>query len=398
MSNIPRLPPEIWLDIIDWATEDETPNVDYVHFERIPRDARSSELVGTRKALSQVSRGLRNLIMPQLYKEVWVNHGADELRTVLQKPRDPTSERPQCYGDTVRRLVLPYSSTAGKSPLPYLDILRTCLRLEVLVRPQLSLPEIYRLSFDFETNIVQLPSLRRLEWCHHSEADRAGGINSLSAVLRNSPSLRYLFIDRVVELSPTGMDPTPLELKRLKTLRLGVVNGLLLHQITQRWSLPSLTRLVLDRPMPEPQFVLLCQSLGTQLELLEFGGHLRFYTVDYISLALMSCPTLKELNFHIFFTIPPSQEDPNINTPSRPHTSLKTIGMHSAVNGMLSNGQELWDRLREHFTFLAGERLESLERVVLYGEWKFILDHPMFQPIKQKLQDRGLELELYEGR
>jgi hypothetical protein len=268
-----------------------------------------------------------------------------------------------------------------------MEILRACPGLEVLVRPFITSPD-FAPSFTVESAIASFPNLRRLDWWHQTDAERAGGINSLGSVLRNSPRLRYLFIAGVLGMSPICMDPVPIMLPRLEVLRIHVVNGLLVSQMCRRWSMPELSHLIIDNPIVDPMFNMFCEAFGPRLKTVELGKHVRFLMADSIGACLDGCPGLQELNYHIFFTAAPLPKD------DFTHPVLRTIGLHSAINSMLDSGHMIWGLLRRHFEFLAGPCLPNLKQVVLHGEWGAILGHPSFAAIRQILSERNPKLDL----
>ena len=241
------------------------------------------------------------------------------------------------------------------------------------------------LRFDYETDGVPLPALRHLEWWHQNDAERSGGINSLSAVLRGAPNLSYLFVGGIRTFSRLWL----LEgtFPYLQTLRLGTVNGLFLHQIVSSWSLPSLTFIVLDSPLPDSGWSSVWNAFGCQLKSIEFGKNLRFFSDDQLSHCLNGCPGLEQLNFYLYFTAPAE----NI----QPHTSLTTVRLHAAVNDLLSNADDVvWAIIDHHFRVLSGSELPALRHIILHGDWHSVLHHPRFIPIKDKLQDRNRILEI----
>lgn len=287
----------------------------------------------------------------------------------------PNSACSHVFTAQVHRAVLPYPSTvsgpAGSPTTTSIDILRHCPRLEVLVRPRCLLIE--PLPFEFEVGCVLLPSLRRLEWWHHTEAERSGGINSLGVVLEHAPNIEYLFIGDVVGYT----QKTSVYLPSLRTLRLHVISGLLLHQIVTQWNLPSMMHIVVDSPLAEHGLHGVWDRFGEQLEIVEFGKHLRFLRDDHLTVCLQCCPALQEIGYFVFFTaVPETTEE---------HTSIRLIRLHSAVNHFLQCAEEIWSFLDGHFRFFS--QLPSLSRIILHGEWRGILGQTRFQKTTQRLYE-----------
>jgi len=266
------------------------------------------------------------------------------------------------------------------------EILKLCPYIHTLLRPRSYRDHTDRFHFDYETVGVPLPALQRLEWWYYDEAERSGGINSLAAVLHGAPNLSYLFVGGVVGFSRICMQREAPYLPRLQTLRLNAINGLLLHQIVAHWSLPSLTHIVLDYPLTNFGSGLIWDAFGRQLKAIEFGRHLRFSTRDRLSPCVNSCPGLEELNFYLFFTLPAET--------MQPHASLTTVRLHAAVNDILPNDDAVWDLIDCHFEILCGSDLPALRHIILYGDWQWILHHPRFTYIRDKLQDINRILEV----
>lgn len=284
-------------------------------------------------------------------------------------------------------MVLPYSSTTpGRfQSLTSIDILKLCPHLEILIRPQFLLLDGPRYDFDVEG--IHMPSLRRLEWWHHNEAERTGGINSLGAVLRNAPNLCFLFIGGVVGSSHTCIEPEPVALPMLETLRLCVISGLLLRQILFRWALPSLINLIMDSPLVEQALYSMLETYGHQLKTVEFGKHVRFLMNDFLSPCLKGCPVLEELNYYVFFTEPAET--------TVVHPTIETVRLHAAVNSILSDGPSLWALLERHFSFLGNRRaLPALQRVVLYGDWRPVVINQRFYALWKHVTGAGCVVEI----
>lgn len=282
-------------------------------------------------------------------------------------------------------MVLPYPSTVTgpSNELESIEILKLCIHLETLLRPPFVLPDSLR--FEFDAGCLPLPSLRRLEWWHHHEAERTGGINSLSTVLRSAPNLQYLFIGGVIGLTRAGTESESLSLPALQTVRLYGINPLLSRQIVLRWSMPALTRIVLDTPLVEPGLRYIWETFGPQLRAVEFGNHLRFLTHDYLTPCWQACPNLNEMNYFIFFTAHPEA--------TAIYPSITTIGLHASVNSFLVDGESIWSLLEWHFDAFTGGMLPSLRRLRLHGQWRGIVSHTRFMPLSERMRTRNCIIE-----
>ncbi|KAF5312833.1 hypothetical protein D9619_002712 [Psilocybe cf. subviscida] len=379
------LPPELWFEIFEWATVNSTLcAAEWTPFEAIPDNARDPS-IHTRATISRVCSIWRRWVTPLLFKDIKIRNGAHALQLVLEKHAGSEAVGRR-YGDMVRRVVLPYPSTVpelGKATQS-IEILKLCTHMHTLLRPQHSMLD--GLRFDREVTGVVLPSLQRLEWCFNGEADRSGGINSLCCMLRNAPQISFLFIGGVVGNHYMCMDPWPIELSRLDTLRLNIRSGSLLRQIMLRWSMPSLTRLIIDSPPVKEGLDSLWETFGSRLEVVELGKHMRFLMNNDLPPCVEGCPNLKELHYYLFFTNPPD------HVPY--HAHLTTVRLHAAVNGLLVEGSALWGLIRRHWDFLCSDNLEALQRIVLHGNWRPILTHPSFQDIQQEIKAKGRTIEL----
>lgn len=253
-----------------------------------------------------------------------------------------------------------------------------CSQLRILVRPR-HRPH-HELHFHSQAQDVSFPSLKRLEWWHNNEAERTGGINSLTAVLTRTSNLNYLFV--AGGAGHAKLSPGHLSLPNLTTLRLRLPDGLLLYYIVHRWTLPALTHLILDLPSSPQSFLMIWDKFGSQIRTIELGKHLRFLLEDSISPCIRGCTSLEEINYYAQFTAPPELR--------QAHYSLRTVGLRHAANPYLTMLGSSWSSLELHFNTLLGPHLPLLRRIVLYGDWGEVVAHPRFQPI--------LERSVREGR
>ncbi|KAF7347367.1 hypothetical protein MVEN_01492500 [Mycena venus] len=260
------------------------------------------------------------------------------------------------YGRWVERAILPYTSTVTESPRPMAStqILAFYPNLEVLVRP-LHRPSPFRsLRFDFDATCPPLVSLRRLDWWNHAEAARSGGINSLTTVLAAAPNLEYLFVGVVrPNFTPFhGLGAARICLPNLRTLRLSMASALLLRHIVVRWSLPALDHLVVDSPLAAGGMDMIWEVLGPQLTVVEFGKHVRFLLEHHISSCLQGCPSLREIDYYLFTTVPPERDSEQMTV----YPSVTSIGIHMAEIPFLEDVQDEWEHMGRHFdTFVGGD-------------------------------------------
>ena len=248
--------------------------------------------------------------------------------------------------------------------------------METLVRPRPTTPDY--LCFHFPAQSISLLSLRRLDWWYNSEAERSGGINSLNAVLRSAPNLRYLSAGGVTGFGHVRTDTAPLSLPELHTLRLHRNSVIFLRQLVDSWSLPSLSRIALDYPLMDAWMDILWESLGERLRTVELGKHVRFLLKDHITPCLQLCRGLTELNYFIFFAAVPSIEII--------HTSISTIGLHASANDLLADEGRPCGHIQWHFDILTNKSVfPVLRQILLYGDWKCILADPQLAPMWRSL-------------
>ncbi|KAF8808002.1 hypothetical protein BYT27DRAFT_7097538 [Phlegmacium glaucopus] len=381
------LPPELWLEVFEWATHNPLLNVTKspAPFQPISfhDNIRSDPNLNVRLTISLVCRQWKRWAARSLYSDIKIQgDSASGLRKAL-------TTADGYYGEMVRRVVLQYNSTVPGPPnqlIQSIEILKLCPHIHTLLRPRFYRDHVDRLQFSYETAGVPLPALQRLEWWYHDEAERSGGINSLAAVLHSAPNLSYLFVGGVVGFNRICMQKEPPYLPQLRTLRLSAINGLLLYQIVSRWSLPSLTHIILDYPLTDSGSGFIWNSFGRQLKNVEFGRHLRFFTTDRLSPCLNSCPSLEELNFYLCFTSPAET--------MQFHTSLATVRLHATINDFLPDDDAVWDLIDRHFEILCGSNLPALRRIIFYGDCQWILHHHRFISIRDKLQEINRILEV----
>ena len=364
--------PELWILVFRWATypSDGYPAPYYEPFRASSESF--DELLKTKHALVQVCRLWRALATNFLYEDVRVSYNSASLKTVLTD--HPSLAR------FVHRLELPYTQTATERPDDTHDvvqILRSCPSLTTLVRPFSEvLP--YAVRYEFPAEIVSLPSLTRLEWWHYNNAARSGGINSLTDVLRNAPSLQFLALGGEFWMNSMRLD-TPIRLPALKTLRLKRVNALFVWQIG-RWELPSLVHVVADFPTEHGGLEELWLQFGSQLCTVEFGRNVAFHMSDQISVFLQRCAGVKVFNYFINFTAPPTE------SLLVEQSSLECIGIHAFPCGILNDDRS---HLNHHFEFLSSHFLPALKRIVLYGNWEQTIKDSHISPALDRLTQKG---------
>ncbi|KAF8079020.1 hypothetical protein FPV67DRAFT_1558172 [Lyophyllum atratum] len=360
-----KLAPEIWIEILRWATtsgkEVALIASSYVPFQPAPHDA-LDPVIDVKTKVALVCRKWKYLASAFLYENIRLSSGIHALRDALDQDGG--------YGRLVRRVVLPYRSTAQS--LPSIEVLRHCANLETLVRPRWVVPEPSQ--FHFEAEELPFPSLQRLDWWYNSDAERSGGINSLKVVLHGAPNLRYLAVGCVVGHGHILTGVVPLTLSHLHTLRLHGSNSYFLRKLADLMYLPALTNIIVDFPLVQMGLSHVWETFGSQLQTVEFGKHVRFLLDDHLTVCLHGCPNLIHLNFFLFFTMIPS--------PAKLHpTSIATIGLHAA---------QCCEHIEKHFDLLMSDVFPALRRIILHGEWRGIISHPRLAGMWCSLRDRGI--------
>ncbi|KAF9270735.1 hypothetical protein L218DRAFT_915048 [Marasmius fiardii PR-910] len=386
MSSPFLLPPELWLKVFYWATQHPTRNAFSTTYKPFSNSQSVEEelILRLKHSLALVCRDWHVLSKEFLYRDVRIGPAQNALKKALCMSED--GHDCDGYAKFVRRVVLPYQSTTtptySSNPLASVEILKHCSKVEVLVRPRFFVSPEWQLlvdvsRFEFEAESLPMPSLKRLEWTYNVEAERTGGINSLAAVLRDSPNIEYLHLGG---FGPRTQIPTTpiIHLPKLNTISVVTLTAHIVYQLSYRWSLPSLSHLIIGA-LSLPNLSALWEKYGEQLETVEFGKHLSFLQRDLVGPCVQFCPNLKELNYYVFFALPPRFSEEN--------NSIESVGLHAHRNEMLnSDSDATWGLLDGHFHALLGGSFPMLRNIHLYGDWSPFL------------ADGGLASRLYEGK
>ncbi|CDO73565.1 hypothetical protein BN946_scf185014.g35 [Trametes cinnabarina] len=390
---MPSLPVELWLEVFRWATLTRSSHAlyatKYCPFETSTAAVYHDydEAKWTKRALSLVCKRWRAWTAPLLYEDIVLPLADLPLNRMLlgndEHREDETAILPCAHW--VRRVRLPYSSTIVNAPPPFpieaVRVLESCYSVEVLVRTTDTLSP---LAFEFDTGCPPLPSLKRLDWWHHNDAARTGGINSLPHVLKNAPNIEYLSIGG--EMWPHFLNEPAVHLSHLSTLHLRRLNAFFVLQMS-RWSLPSLQHVIFDQIQNADIYWPFWQSFGAQIRTVELGVSLKFYVHDFLPLVFSGCPKLEELNYHVLFTRVPRID--------RPQESIATIGLHALSNGFFRVGSpEFWSHLRQHFEAFTKQTFPALRRIKLYGEWAAVANDGEFEHLAKPLHERGCVIEM----
>ncbi|KAJ3492147.1 hypothetical protein NLI96_g226 [Meripilus lineatus] len=396
VDSLPSLPPEVWLQILRYATlSTSTPisfAIKYHPFQASTENDidPSDSALHVKAVVARVCKRWKELSTDLLYEDIILHRSsAKQFRELLQNTQDAGSHTPE-INKMVHRVLLPYSSSVPQvhsTPSDSVEFLRECHELKILVRPGPwfagPLQEFVRYEFPAEP-CPPLTSLQRLDWWHNNDASRTGGINSLPEVVLAAPNLKYLTLAGDVWLGL--LHTPPVELAKLTTLRLRRVNVLFI-QLIGRWTLPSLDTLILDTAASVYTLQGLLEVYAEQLRSVELGKSLAFTVHSVLQSILDRCNNLKQLNYYIYFVAPP---DPD--TPISCGDTLETVGLHAHRAEIITN-HFAWSHLQKHLQLFSQPAFTRLKRVLLYGDWDNIISDPLYPKLVQKLVDRGCVVE-----
>ncbi|KAF8896386.1 hypothetical protein BD779DRAFT_1668184 [Infundibulicybe gibba] len=367
INQLPVLPAEIWLTIFRFAIDlKHHRNQLYIPFEPTNLNTPISPAVLRLRTPSHLSIGSK----------------VQALRDVFENGGD--------LGSLVHSAVILNPNKSGSEPpssILQTQVLKHCTRLVVLVQLQ------YQQSSPLSQRFSKTPSfdsLQRLEWWSNAKPREPADITSLISILRHAPNIQHLFIGG--HLTFIGVDP--ITLPKLKTLRLYLFHGEVLEAMAARWTFPALRNVVFCRPVRGQGMLTFWQTFGPQLDVVEIGPNP--FVSDVLGDCLEHCPNLKEINYSLFNIFHPRLHD----TESPIHTVglLANIDRRCLLDGYAYWGRHSgWNFLEQHFVGLLGEAFPFLERIVLYGDWSYILSDERFESIHARLHAQRCTLELEDG-
>ena len=371
------------------------------------------------------------------YEDIRIGRGIAALHAALSEPAadtdtDTTSPPPSRH--RVRRAVLPYAHTAtptNRAP-PALALLALLPHLEVLVRPPFSplssppLPPSSQhrrtlipitttayfvptfLRFEFPTAAPALPRLRRLEWSFYQTgaAARAGGINSLTDMLKAAPSLSELVITGTMPHSAVRQDRIPL--LALRTLRFcaGACGCPFVNLQASYWVMPALENIIVEggpraKTFEEPWGTFRGQVRVMQLEL---GVEGEGMGMDGVVEIVNACPELEEINCRIghgdlLNCWSPTMDDNSVNdlvsvAAGYVHDALQRLGICVDVDSDAPEWSvKTWMALAQ---FVGEWKLcPALHQVLLYVRDVEVAErNPQFHLFREKLASSGRQLLL----
>ena len=323
---VPRLPPEIWLLIIRFATSAPivSPFEFAYHYE--PFQSRNhnittplfADVLRDKCAIMSVCKQWYALAGDILYEDICIGRHIASLYSVLIGPTPGggelgTSTTCITARHRVRRAVLPYAhnekpSYHTQSVLAFLALLP---HLEVLVRPPLIIPapppqqQCLPVPIPIMTKPIAapaLPTLRRLEWAFEKEGGRwhTSAIDFLYDILVAAPSLHELVLTGPMPQAPYRI----LHLCALRTLRLhdGAGQSWLIANYAIYWELPALENVVVEGLGSAGWLWKFWEKFGEQVRMLELelgGGGRGGMSIGDVSKIVAVCPALEELNLQV---------------------------------------------------------------------------------------------------
>ena len=429
---VPRLPPELWLLIIRFATS--APIISPFEFAYYYEPFRSRHheditacfdaALRDKCAIMSVCRQWYALVGDTRYEDIRIERHIVALYAVLiESAPAPAANIVDGRSGTgtitarhcVRRAVLPYAHTElptyyGPSALAFLALLP---HLEVLVRPPLILPAPPRQQRrvripipDPTTSTIAfgLPSLRRLEWAFEDEGGEPlkSRTNVLYYILVSAPSLHELVLTGPMPrdaFSPPY--PDVIHLRALHTLRLhdgaGACRFIAYH--LGYLKLPALENVVVEGRTSAQSLMALWRKFRGQVRVLELelgGGIWGGVSIGDVSRIVTDCFALEELNLRVpvegYLNVIP--EDTNDITWSCTHYTLQRIRIRidSAKWSV-----ETWMKILEYIGKF-GKGCPALSQVVLYvlpEQVEVTLQNPQYNVLREILLSSGRQLLLH---
>ena len=419
---VPRLPPEIWLLIIRFATSAPiiSPFEFAYHYE--PFRSRNHEITTAlfdatlhdKCAIMSVCKQWHALVGDIRYEDIRIGRHIRTLYPVLKGPAPVVGE--PGAGTTcitarhyVRRAVLPYAH--AEKPTYHapsaLALLALLPHLEVLVRPPLIMPAPSRRQRRLPipipivsalTATPDLSSLRRLEWGFEDESGKSGtrGVNFLYDILTAASSLHELVLTGPMPVSPHRIR---LHLPALRTLRLhdGAGECWSITEQMSYWELQVLENVVVEGRGSTMPLRALWNTFGEQLRMLELelrGGGWGDVSIGDVRKIVAVCPALEELNLEVgveeYVNWTPKHVDDIIW--SCTHNTLQRIGI--CVYD-LECSVRTWTNIVD-YTGKFVEGCPALGKVLLYVfDVEVASGNPRFHAFREALLSSGRQLFLH---
>lgn len=385
MSDIDMVPPEIWSNILFFATRPPSqcyPLTATTHqpFDPSPADNLVGHLstLQLRARIVLVSHQWNALGTPYLYEFLRLSHSSRFEGLIAGLKRSSGQGRVARY---VRCAVLPYERGPFISPLLVLELLPN---LEVLIRSQnppyeWPMPGFNdRLARTLPLGSISLilGTLKRIDCTEHRFAGATtGGLNHLPSILRACTGLEYLSISGDLHESVDEVN-----LPSLVTLR--AERFVSTDRFCKYWVMDNLRHVVLHLNLYHTRLLKFWRQFGQKLHTVELatspGDDPRLN--DEISDVLQYCPNLKELSYHIEFSQAPSFRN-------GVHTSLTALRLHAGYpDSSITRRLPQFDQIASHFDAFSKRMVPCLEEVTLCGVWT---DDKPIHGIKSILQKFG---------
>ena len=429
---VPRLPPELWLLIIRFATS--APIISPFEFAYYyePFQSRNHKITTAlfddalrdKCTIMTVCKQWYALVGDTRYEDIRIGRQIASLYPVLDGPAAPVGGEP---GTGTTCIIAPHCARrAVLTVLPYahdeeptfhapsaIALLALFPHLEVLVRPPFEsapflLPASPRQQRCLPTPTITtpivapaLPSLRRLEWVFEDRDGRGhtSGLNLLYDILTAAPSLHELVLTGSMPRPP---DQNRVHLPALRTLRLLGGAGecwYIAVQITL-WELPVLENVVVEGHGHAGPLRMLWEACKEQVRMLELalgGGRWGGVSLGDVSKIVAICPSLEVLNLQVGVEeyVNRTPMDVDDDTSSCTHNMLQRIGI--CIDD-LECSVETWMKI-VNYTGKLVEGCPSLRQVLLYvSDVEVASQHPRFHAFRETLSSSGGQLFLHSVR
>lgn len=400
----PSLPHELWALIFYSATYNTVRDLNYlvnppplaILYEK-EDDELNDAALKTKHSLSLVCSLWNELVLPFMFEDVKIRHGAEALASALEHGTKSSPNRG--LGHLVRRVQLSLISEQGLKGLDTTwsnaiggytcRILQSCNNVTHLERRRMLLSHS---SFgsglldvgstqdldDFER--LRFPKLARVDWNGgNPRSPNQARVGYIPTFILESPSVRLLSLRGTTwKIRGHGV------LMAVET----VYEGTLLSDncYDEQRELPSLSRVVIRHPFSS--FLSPIRTNCDRVRVLEIGRHLKFLQ-PCLNRIMSLMPNLEELYYPLFF-VRWCYDSSHRMYPQ--HSKLAFIGIHAVQNEALQPEDVTEWIIDKHITPLRESILPSLRKIQLFGrEWASISTLEGFQDVRLAL---GAQVEL----
>ncbi|KAF8204435.1 hypothetical protein K438DRAFT_560952 [Mycena galopus ATCC 62051] len=108
----------------------------------------------------------------------------------------------------------------------------------------------------------------------------------------------------------------------------------------------------------------------------------------HLTACLRRCPSLREINYYLFTTVPPEMDLEEAVYPS-----VESISIHMAEIPFLEDVQDEWEHMRRHFEAFSSGMFPNLRYLPIFGMPARVLKDERFSSMHKRLSDRRCVLE-----